>query len=121
MVEEITYEELEKLWGNTNGCGIRFFLEQDKIDKWKREGHFKHFKNELISIPNIKFICLQEPNGCWYMFFTHSRKLSERIISLVRELRNDRHIHLVNANTNLYIAEHGLLDIHGVPQLCNLF
>jgi len=120
MVEEITYKELKELWGNTNGCGIRFFLEHDEIDEWKRQGNFKHLKNELIGLPNVKFICLQELHGCWYTFFTHSRKLSERILSIVRELRNDRHIHLVNAKTNLYITEHGI-NIRGTPQLCNLF
>ena len=121
MVEEITYEELEKLWGHSNGSGIRFFLTHYEIEHWKKEGHFKHLKNEIINIPNIKFICLQELHGCWYTFFTHSRTLSDKVINIVRKLRKDKHIHIVNSKIKFdpFLVQSN--EIYGVQQHCNLF
>ena len=119
MVEEITFEELNNLWGYSNGRGIRFHLNNEEIEHWKTTGHFKHLRNELINIPNIKFICTQVHNGCWYTFFTHSRKLSDRIIYLVSNLKDDKHTHIVN--NKCLIRTVNSEDILGVPQRCNLF
>ncbi len=103
MVEQISYEELKRLWGHTDERGIAVSLSPDEIEDWKKNGKFKHLKRELENIPNIKFACTQEDDGlCWYTFFTHSKELSNRIVNLCNELKysnsHKKYIHITEVD-----------------------
>ena len=120
MVEEISHKELENLWGKGTDHGVAYFLSDEDIEKWKNNGNFKHFKNELLNIPHIKFACTRRlnRNGCWYYFFSHSTKMSFRILNLFKALKSDDRVRLTDVS-NISFGTDGT-DI-GAPKACNWF
>lgn len=122
MVQEISYEELQQLWEeDQNKAGVGFRLCQKEIKEWKNNGNFKHFKNELINIPHIKFACTKEEDGsCRYYFFSHSDEMSDRILNLFYKLKAGERAHIANVANK---ADDVRLDdsVFGTPKLCNLF
>jgi len=119
MVEEISYNELKKLWGYTNGRGVRFHLTFGVIEEWKQGGNFKHMKEELLNIPNVKFSCTEDNDGCWYTFFTHSPKMSTRILTLKKAMMNGERPRIKDVS-NILVTFPGS-GVCGTPKMCAWF
>lgn len=107
MIERIkSDEEIRKLIkisendaeGKILACA-RLTLTSDNVQKWIREGKFKHLKNELNIYNNVKFGCLKSKYSCQYYFFGNKNAML-RILNLLSELFEDKQVHLKDCKSD---------------------
>ena len=121
MVEQMTNEELLDI-EEKDVFYVRFRLSNIEIEQWKKDGKFKHLKEELLRIPNIKFGCLEQPSGyCVYNFILPTLPLMSRTTRLISALMSGKKPHIFQVPNTEYFTSPSSGAFSGTPKVCNLF